>query len=105
MDFLEIEIIKEFENKELKHFCGVYSVIFKGKKEIFVRNGNSIGAICFFLDQPIGNCLKEIRDDVKKEFLKRLDEEKQKNIRKEESYPNNWAGGNSPMPYDDSNRN
>jgi len=62
-----VDIVKEFTNDGVTY--GVYSVIFNGKQQIFIRNGNSIGAVSFYLEKPISNCVDEIRDDVKNEFL------------------------------------
>jgi hypothetical protein len=64
----KIDIIREFSNDEGVTY-GVYSVTFNNKQEIFVRNGNSIGVIKHFWNEPINKCLLEIRDDVKEEFL------------------------------------
>jgi len=67
-----INIIKEFKsalslNKDMVY--GVYSVIFNGKQEIFIKNGDSIGAVQHYLGESAGKCVSEIRDDVKQEFL------------------------------------
>lgn len=63
-----VAIIREFK-------CGgVYSVLFNGKQEIFIKNGDSIGAVQHYLNKPASECVGEIRDDVKQEFLNKLEE-------------------------------
>jgi len=74
MNFSKIEIINEINNKEFGVTSGVYSVIYKGKKEIFIRNGYSVGAISYYLEKLAEDCVSEIREDVKKEFLLALEE-------------------------------
>ena len=69
-NFTNINIIREFVNSGIA--CGVYDVVFEGKQEIFIRNGKSIGAICHYLDRPASQCVSEIRENVKEEFLECL---------------------------------
>lgn len=69
-----INVIREFKNEE--RVCGVYSVIFNGNQEIFIRNGNSIGAVKHYLGESAGKCVSEIRDDVKRDFLAVLNRER-----------------------------
>jgi hypothetical protein len=66
----DVTVIREFNNED--RVCGVYSVIFNGKQEIFIRNGNSIGVVQHYLGEPASKCVGEIRDGVKVEFLNRL---------------------------------
>jgi hypothetical protein len=70
----DINVIREFKN-DINTY-GVYSVIFNGKQEIFIRNGNSIGAVQHYLGEWASKCVSEIRDDVKQEFLERLEYKK-----------------------------
>jgi hypothetical protein len=74
MNFSKIQIIREFTNDG--HTCGVYSAMFKDKQEIFIRNGNSIGAVCHYLGKPASQCVSEVRDNVKEEFLVSLEFDK-----------------------------
>jgi hypothetical protein len=69
-NFDKLNVIRHFVNDG--NVCGVYSVEFKGKQEIFVRNRNSIGAVQHYLGKMASECVSEIRDDVKKEFLEYL---------------------------------
>lgn len=66
----DIQIIREFKSENRVN--GIYSVMFNGKQEIFIRNGNSIGAVQHYLNEPASKCVSEIRDDVKGEFLSKL---------------------------------
>jgi hypothetical protein len=68
----DINIIREFKND--KNTYGIYSVVFNGKQEIFIKNGNSIGAVQHYLGETASKCVSEIRDDVKQEFLNKLKE-------------------------------
>lgn len=79
MNFTQIDIIREFTHSEITY--GVYSVIFENEQEIFIRNGNSIGAVCFLLDEPASKCVSEVRNDVKKEFLETLGEMRKNEFR------------------------
>lgn len=65
-----INTIKEFTNENITY--GVYSVIFNGEHKIFIRNGNSIGAVVHYSGEPVSKCVSEIRNDVKEEFLSKL---------------------------------
>ena len=66
----DINIIKEFSSEH--GTFGVYSVIFNGEQKIFIRNGNSIGAVVHYVGEPVSKCVSEIRNDVKEEFLGKL---------------------------------
>ena len=63
-----IKTINEFNNDGVVY--GIYEVEFKGKKETFVRNGNSIGVITFYLGGRVDECVSIVRGDVAEEFLK-----------------------------------
>lgn len=65
-----IDTINEFTNENITY--GVYSVMFNGEQKIFIRNGNSIGAVVHRLGEPASKCVSEIRNDVKEEFLSKL---------------------------------
>jgi len=67
-NFSNLEAISEFAGESGITY-GVYSVVFKGTPEIFIRNGNSIGVVTFFLGSPVGKCIAVTRSDVKEEFL------------------------------------
>ena len=68
----EITIIKEFTNDGIIY--GVYSAIINGVQEIFVRNGNSVGMITFFIGEPVTKCTSLIKKDAKEEFFRKLKE-------------------------------
>ena len=63
----EIKIIREFENERGTY--GIYSVMFNGKQEIFIRNENSIATVQHYRGEPASKCIGELRDDVKQEFI------------------------------------
>lgn len=67
----DINTIREFKNEDRVY--GVYSVIFNGKQEIFIRNGKSIGVVQHYLGEPASKCVGEIRDNVKLEFLSKIE--------------------------------
>lgn len=66
-----ISAIREFKGADEVTY-GVYSVTFKGKQEIFIKNGNSVGAVQHLLGSTASKCVSEIRDDVKQEFESKL---------------------------------
>lgn len=66
----DINVIREYKNED--RIYGVYSVIFNDKQEIFIRNGNSVGAVKHYLGESASKCVAEIRNDVKEEFLSKL---------------------------------
>ena len=66
----EINTIYEYTNNNVVY--GVYSVLFDGKQKVFIRNGDSIGSVTHWLDEPASKCVNEIRTDVKDEFLEYL---------------------------------
>jgi hypothetical protein len=68
----EINIIREFKNG--KNTYGIYSVAFNEKQEIFIKNEDSVGAVQHYWGEPASKCISEIRDDVKQEFLSKLEE-------------------------------
>ena len=63
----EIQTIQEFTNNGTTY--GVYSLLFNGEQKTFIRNGDSIGAVSFLFGCTASQCVSEIRDDVKCEFL------------------------------------
>ncbi len=67
-----IEVIYEFCNTDSKTTNGVYIVYLNGKRHIFIRNNNSVGAIQHYLGEPASGCVSLIRDDVKREFFDKL---------------------------------
>lgn len=71
-EFSKIQTIYEFTNKDFGSTCGVYLVEFKGKDHVFIRNGDSIGAVAHYVGKPASQCVGEIRGDVKQEFLNQL---------------------------------
>ena len=66
-----IEAIKEFSDS------GVYLVDFKGEQKIFIKNGDSVGAVVFWLGASAEKCIAIICNDVKQEFLKALAQAKE----------------------------
>lgn len=67
----DIQIINEFSiNSGLTY--GIYSLMFKDERKVFIKNGDSIGVISHLLGEPASKCVNEIREDVKQEFLECL---------------------------------
>ena len=77
--FGPITIIREFTNNEIPY--GIYSVTFNGEDEkqdlVLIRNNNSIGTVTFLHDHPASDCVLEVRNDVKREFLTALQAQKE----------------------------
>jgi len=71
-NFTKIQTIYEFTNAKLGHTCGAYYVEFKGKNHLFIRNGDSVGAVEHYLGRQPNECISIIRNDVKQEFLEQL---------------------------------
>jgi len=65
-----VKVVREFTNNEVTY--GVYSADFKGDQMIFIRNGDSVGAVQFYLGEPASKCVSIIRDDVKQELFEAL---------------------------------
>jgi hypothetical protein len=70
----DINIIREFENNG--NIYGIYSIVFNGEQKILIRNEKSIGAVSHSVGEPANKCVWEIRDDVKQEFLEKLEYKK-----------------------------
>jgi len=68
----KINIIKQFTTKDDGITYGVYDVTFNNKQEIFIRNGDSVGAIRFGWHEPVNKCIGEIKNDIKQEFFEYL---------------------------------
>lgn len=62
-------------NEQLEHTCGLYKVSMGDKDQYFLINGDSVGVICHFIGRPASECVATIRDDVKQEFLAKVQEE------------------------------
>lgn len=79
--FGEINVLEEFKNTNGEVY-GIYWVDFKGKKKLFVRNGDSVSVVSVvarMLGEPSDKALYTIRDDVKTELFKKLEEGKDVN--------------------------
>jgi hypothetical protein len=67
------QIVYEFHDNEFDTTSGVYFIkLNKDKNYIFIRNNDSIGAVCHYLGKPASECVSIIRNDVKEEFLTQL---------------------------------
>jgi hypothetical protein len=66
----KVEKIQEFKNNEIVY--GVYSVVFNDKECVFIRNGDSVGAVSFLFGESASKCVHEIRNDVKQELFNLL---------------------------------
>jgi hypothetical protein len=64
-----LDTVYEFHNKDTDTTNGLYHIELNGKPHYFIRNNNSVGAICHYLGRPASECVSIIRDDVKQEFL------------------------------------
>lgn len=65
-----VNVVREFTNDNVT--SGIYSADFKGEQMIFIRNGDSVGAVQFYLGEPATKCISIIRDDVKQELFESL---------------------------------
>ena len=65
-----VKVVKEFISECIAH--GVYLLDFNGEQKIFIRNGESVGAVQFYLNEPASKCISIIRDDVKQEFFEAI---------------------------------
>ena len=93
----EIKTIQEFTNDSTT--CGVYSLLFKGEQKIFIRNGDSIGVVSFLLGRSASQCVSEIRDDIKYDFLAQLFLEQ---TRKSCAECEHWGGSDCTLVAPDS---
>jgi len=66
------QVIYEFHSKDTGTTNGLYRVKLNGTPHTFVRNDDSVGAICHYLGRPASECVSIIRDDVKRDFLELL---------------------------------
>lgn len=93
-DFSKIETIYEYTNKDFDVTNGAYLVTFKGTERLFIRNGNSVGTVSHFLGRYASQCVSEIRDDVKYEFLAQL---ALQSIRRNCAGCDNWSGSDCTL--------
>ncbi len=81
-----IKIIRESDNGKNMHddVYGVYSVVYNKKREIFIKNGNSICAVRHVIGAPATDCLMEVEGSVMEEFMRalknRTDKERQNKV-------------------------
>ena len=76
MNISILETIYEFTNRQFSDdgfTGGVYFVMVDDKRKIFIRNGDSIGVVNHFLDEPVKECVPEISREAKKKFLMALE--------------------------------
>jgi len=63
----EVSTLQEFTNDDITY--GSYLVKFNGEFKVFIRNGNSVGVVVYYKNEPASKCVSEIRDDVKEELF------------------------------------
>jgi hypothetical protein len=66
-----IKIIHEFTNGSFTG--GTYSVLYNGEPYVFIRNGDSVGAVFHWIDKPASECIEDVREETKKLFLQELE--------------------------------
>jgi hypothetical protein len=70
-----LKVIYEFTNNDFNTTCGLYHVELDSKAQYYLlRNHDSVGVITHILSSPASECISIIRDDVKDQFLKLLEE-------------------------------
>lgn len=63
------------EHKNDGKIYGVYSLDFNGEQKVFIRNGDSVGVVTHLLEKSANECVSLIREDVKKEFLEKINQD------------------------------
>jgi hypothetical protein len=75
MKIENIKIIHEFTRG--RFLAGTYSLLYNGEPYVFIRNGDSIGAVFHWIDKPASECVEDVREETKDLFLKELEKAKQ----------------------------
>jgi len=65
-----LETVSEFTYDGITY--GVYYMKFNKKPKVFIRNGDSVGAVEHLYCEPASKCVFEIREDCRKEFFECL---------------------------------
>lgn len=73
---VSVETLYEFCNDG--RTSGLYKVKLNKSTYYLVRNDQSLGAIQHLLGHPAWECVQPVRDDVKEELFKMLDEKREK---------------------------
>lgn len=63
-----VKIINHYKD-EYGNVHGVYKCDVNGNGRVFVRHGDEVGAICFWLGESVEKCISKVRDDVSKEII------------------------------------
>jgi hypothetical protein len=93
-NFSKLQTVYEFTNKDSGNTHGVYHATFKDREHVFIRNGDSIGSVTHYLGKPASQCVSEIRDDVRQEFLAQLALQR---ISRECGGCENWSGSDCTL--------
>lgn len=62
-----VSTLQEFTNEDITY--GSYLVKFNGEFKVFIRNGNSVGVVVYYKNEPASKCVSEIRDDVREDLF------------------------------------
>jgi len=60
-----VRAIKHFKSDLDGEYRGIYEVDIDGKREVIIRNGNSVGMVQFYVDRPVSECVPIVRQTGK----------------------------------------
>ena len=65
-----IETIYQFTNGGITY--GVYKAIYNGTPKVFIVNGDSIGVVSHWKDEPASKCVNEVTQKIKNEIMENI---------------------------------
>ena len=63
-------ILQFFRNNNVPH--GVYTATIGGNLKVFVQNGDSVGVVAYYQDEPADKCISIVTDAIKAELLEKV---------------------------------
>lgn len=70
----DVKIIRHFKDSVNGDIHGIYECKIAGEQHTIIRNGDDAGAICFWIGEPVTNCIARVRKDVKQELFEILED-------------------------------
>lgn len=74
-----LKIIKHFKNNIKGETHGIYECVIGGDKKLLVKHGKEVGAICFWLDRPVTQCISRVNAEIIKELEEIIEQEVNQN--------------------------
>lgn len=68
-----LRIIEHFKSNSDNAIHGIYECEFNGEKKVFIRHGSEIGAVTFWLGEPLYKCIPIVKKDVAEELIESVE--------------------------------